>query len=267
VRKIVLISILILLVVSGQPAPLRGARPGLSVVSKALAQNIGGGMGISLQINSKEVHEGDIISSTQSGYSLSKTAYDSTIYGVVAKTPAVELVNTSVQNGSYVISIGQTVTRVTAKAGAIKKGDLITSSETPGVGQKAVTSGYVLGNAMEAYTGNSVGSILVNVNPHYDNSTPNNIRTNLLTTVRNAGNSAFLSPVEALRYLAAAVVTILSFVLGFTYFGRVAAKGVEAVGRNPLAGRLIEFSVILNIALTGVIILAGLGIAYLILIL
>lgn len=266
-RKIVLIFTLILLVISLSPEGYGPAGGQLLVVAKAEAQNIGGGMGISLEINSKNVKEGDIISSSQSGYSLAKTAYDSTIYGVVAKTPAVELVNTGVKNGSYVISSGQTLTRVTAANGVIKKGDLITSSQTPGVGQKATASGYVLGNAMEGYSGNSPGTILVNINPHYDNSIPNNVRTNLLTTIRNAGNSAFLSPVEALRYLAAAVVTILSFVLGFTYFGRVAAKGVEAVGRNPLAGRLIEFSVILNIVLTGVIILAGLGIAYLILIL
>ena len=235
-------------------------------IGEALAQNIGGGMGISIDIASKNVKEGDIISSTKTGYILSNTPYDSAIYGVIAKTPAVELVNTSLKNASYVISNGQTITRVTAKNGAIKRGDLITSSETPGVGQKATLSGFVLGNAMENYSSNSIGTILVNINPHYDNSTPN-IRNNLVTTIKNAGTSAFLSPFEALRYVAAALVAILSFVLGFTYFGRVAAKGVEAVGRNPLAGRLIEFSVVLNIILTGIIILAGLGISYLILVL
>jgi F0F1-type ATP synthase membrane subunit c/vacuolar-type H+-ATPase subunit K len=53
--------------------------------------------------------------------------------------------------------------------------------------------------------------------------------------------------------------------LGFVFFGRVVARGVEAMGRNPLAGSLIAVSVVFNLILTVVIMLVGLGIAYLIL--
>jgi len=234
--------------------------------TQADAQNIGGGLGIPIEVNDKNVKDGDIISSGENGYSLSKVEYDASIYGVVAKTPAIALENTTLKNNTYIISTGQTITRVTTANGSIKKGDLITSSNTPGVGQKATTSGFVLGNAMEGYSGKGVGTILVNINPHFS-TTNASVRGNLVTTIKNAGSAAFLSPLEALRFVAAALVVIISFVLGFTYFGRVAAKGVEAVGRNPLAGRLIEFSVILNIILTGAIILAGLVIGYLILVL
>lgn len=243
---------------------LIGQLVNLLIINPAHAQDIGGGMGILVEVSGNE-REGDIISATKTGYALSKSEYDSTIYGVISKVPALELVNSSVKNGSYVIASGQTIVRVSGKNGAIKKGDLITSSSTPGVGQKATTSGFVLGVAMEGFSGKGAGSVLVNINPHYDNSSPS-VRGNLVTTIKNAGSAAFLSPLEALRYLAAATVAILSFVLGFIYFGRVAAKGVEAVGRNPLAGRLIEFSVILNIVLTGVIIVAGLAVAYFILV-
>ncbi len=236
---------------------------GLFFARATLAQNVGGGIGITVPINNKNVQEGDIISSTKNGYALSTIPFDSNMYGVVTKNPAVGIENITLKTSNYVISTGQTVTRV--KGPAIKSGDLITSSSTPGVGEKATVSGFVLGNAMEAFNGRGTGTILVNIDPHYDTSTPN-VRNNLITTIRNAGTAAFLSPFEALRYLAAALVVILSFVLGFIYFGRVASKGVEAVGRNPLAGRLIEFSVILNIILTGLIIAAGLGIAYLILV-
>ncbi|KKU82490.1 MAG: hypothetical protein UY11_C0046G0010, partial [Candidatus Amesbacteria bacterium GW2011_GWC2_47_8] len=41
----------------------------------------------------------------------------------------------------------------------------------------------------------------------------------------------------------------------------------EAVGRNPLAGRLIQLSVVLNLLLTALIMGSGLVIAYLILVL
>lgn len=235
---------------------------GLFFVHAASAQNVGGGVGITVKINNKTVQDGDIISSVKGGYALSTIPYDSNIFGVVSKNPAIGIENITLKTNNYVITTGQTITRV---KGAVKTGDLITTSGTPGVGQKAVSSGYVLGNAMESFNGKGTGTVLVNIAPHYDNSTPN-VKNNLITTVKNAGSAAFLSPLDALRYLAAALVAILSFVLGFIYFGRVASKGVEAVGRNPLAGRLIEFSVILNIILTGVIIAAGLGIAYLILV-
>lgn len=226
-----------------------------------------GGVGISVPIQGK-VQEGDIISSSSKGYTLSSKAYDTSMYGVLTKTPAVGLQRTSEQNPNYVVSLGQVPVRVSTKNGAIAKNDLITSSDTPGVGQKAIKNGYVLGNALEAYSNKkSVGKILININPHFSDTAAPDIRTNLLSSLKSAGNAAFLSPFEALRYLAAALVAIISFVIGFTYFGKVAQKGVEAVGRNPLAGRLIEFSVILNIFLTGVIIFVGLAIAYLILIL
>ena len=58
-----------------------------------------------------------------------------------------------------------------------------------------------------------------------------------------------------------------SFVMGFVYFGRVARSGIEAIGRNPLASRIIQFNVILHILISIVIVLVGLAIAYLILIL
>ena len=228
---------------------------------KSYAQNIGGGFGIPIEVNGNNTKEGDIISSSVNGYILSKAEYDSSMYGVVAKVPAVALENSTLKNNTYVITTGQTITRVSTKNGAIKKGDLITSSGTAGVGQKATAAGFVLGNAMEGYSGSGVGTILVNLNLHFSNTNAS-VRGNLVTTIKNAGSAAFLSPLEALRYLAAVLVAVLSFILGFMYFGRVAAKGVEAVGRNPLAGRLIEFSVILNIVLTGVIIITGLAIAY-----
>jgi len=63
------------------------------------------------------------------------------------------------------------------------------------------------------------------------------------------------------------LVTITSFILGFVYFGRVARSGVEAIGRNPLASRIIQFNMLLHIVMSMVIVLIGLAIAYLILIL
>ena len=54
---------------------------------------------------------------------------------------------------------------------------------------------------------------------------------------------------------------------GFIYFGKMSKTGVEAIGRNPLAGKQIQFNVILHLAVTVAIVLAGLAMAYFILIL
>jgi F0F1-type ATP synthase membrane subunit c/vacuolar-type H+-ATPase subunit K len=71
----------------------------------------------------------------------------------------------------------------------------------------------------------------------------------------------------SLRYLLAFLIAIIAFVLGFIYFGRVVRVGIEAIGRNPLARRMIQITMLFNILITIVIVLAGLLIAYLILVL
>ena len=70
------------------------------------------------------------------------------------------------------------------------------------------------------------------------------------------------SPRLALRYILGFLIAAGAIIIGFTYFGKVARTGVEAVGRNPLAARLVEFSVFLNLFLTLGIIAAGAVIAY-----
>lgn len=224
------------------------------------------GTAVNVEINEKNIPEGSIISASENGYVLSRNEYDSGIYGVVSKNPAVTL--ESVDNNKLlpVVYSGQTYVIVSAKNGAIKKNDLITSSANAGVGMKAMKTGFVLGTALQAYSGSGNGKILVSVSPHFNNMAKTAIGGNIFDVLKNARQSAYLSPLEALRYLVAALVALLAFVLGFAYFGRVAQKGVEAVGRNPLAGKFIEFSVILNVLLTALIIVVGLAVAYLILI-
>ena len=214
----------------------------------------------------EDAPEGSIIAVTSAGYQLANKEYDSGIYGIATKTPAVSLENIPIASLAHVVYQGQARVLVSAVNGEIKKNDLITSSTTPGVGIKATVNGFVLGTALEDYSGENPGRILVNVKPQYNSSFSKGASRNIFDVLRNARQSVSLSPLESLRYLIAAIVALIAFVLGFTYFGRVAQRGVEAIGRNPLAGRVIEISVALNLLLTALIIFVGLGIAYLILI-
>jgi len=59
-----------------------------------------------------------------------------------------------------------------------------------------------------------------------------------------------LSPLTTFRYLISAMVVIASFVVGFSSFGKISGKSVEALGRNPLASRDIKSAVVFNFIFT-----------------
>lgn len=223
------------------------------------------GIGLTLEVAGNNVTNGSIVSASDKGYRLSSRPYETGLYGVVTSTPALALEANPKGGQKYVIYEGQTLVNVSVENGSIKVNDPITSSSKAGIGMKASDNGYVLGTALQSFSDNNSGKIMVQINPHYNNGVVS-ARGNLVDILKNARTSIFLSPLEALRFLLAALVVILAFVLGFTYFGKVAQKGVEAVGRNPLAGRFIEFSVLLNVLITALIIFVGLAIAYLILV-
>lgn len=230
---------------------------------------VSSGVAISIPISDQNATDGAIISSTARGYMLSNAAYDPTVYGVITNNPAVLVQNTESTNYKSVLTLGKVLTQVSTVNGTIKKNDFITTSPIAGVGQVAKSNGFIVGTALENYMETDtkkVGKILVSINPHYNGSFIG-IRSNLIQVLKDARSAFTLSPLASFRYLLSAFTTIAAFILGFIYFGRVARTGVEALGRNPLAAKLIELGVVINVLLTIVIIAVGLGIAYLILIL
>ncbi len=223
------------------------------------------GVALTVTIADPNVKDGDIICSAKNGYVPCTNSYDAGMYGVVNDNPigSIELVG----GGRLVNTTGTVRVNVTTVSGDIKAGDLITSSVTPGAGQLAIHNGYVLGIAEEAYSNTDktqTGRILVSISIHPTIGISDS-QTDLLRSIREGLLSAQISPLATLRYLTAALMVILGFTLGFIYFGRIAKAGVEAIGRNPLSSRTIEFGLILHILLTIVIVGAGLGIGYLIL--
>lgn len=241
---------------------------------KTVVADISSGIATSIPIVDKNPQDGDIVTLKNSGYFLSVVAYDQSVFGIVVTNPAVAFEASGSADTVPVVSSGKVYVRVSTVNGPIKQGDLITTSTIRGIGQKATNFGYVIGAALESYSNSDpkkIGKILVAFNPRYNSEGTGSgagiIRTNLLEVVKNAPQAATASPLASLRYLLAAAVVIISFVLGFIYFGRVAINGIEALGRNPLAGRLIQLSVLFNLFLTIIIIAIGLAISYLILIL
>lgn len=240
-----------------------GLTPRVQPGGQVFGQDLKEGVAHSIPIADTNVQDGDIVSSTDKGFVLANSPYDPLMYGVISENPAVAIENQGLEKGKLVMTIGITLARVSTKNGPIAQGDFITTSDVAGVGQKVDKSGYILGTALEDYDKGEVGKIRVSLNIRFNSSL--NPQTNLIETVKLGIAAPFLTPLGALRYLLAALIAIASFTLAFVSFGRVAKTGVEALGRNPLASKLIEVTVVVNVLLTVGIMLVGLAIAYLIL--
>lgn len=228
------------------------------------------GVAISLPIlDSLNAQDGDIISATDKGYVLSAFPYDPSICGVLSSRPSVSFESTVSAGMKPVVANGKVFVRIISANGSIKTGDFITSSKIPGVGQRADTSGFIVGVALSDYESQdpeTVGKVLVSVDPRYSagvNTSGKGI--NLFKNLRSAVSSPFLSPLTSLRYLLAVVITAMSFGLSFMYFGKFGKTGIEALGRNPLAAKIISLGIAFNVLLTAAIMITGLFLAYLVL--
>ena len=259
-----LFSFFIVILIFDLIFPLRAVR----------AQSVSSGIAINLPVAGTGIESGTIISATKDGYVLTKEPYDPAIFGVVTLTPAVSFEASGAAGLYPVITNGKVYVRVSASGGAIKTGDFLTASKTPGVGQKAEGTGFILGTALEGWECSEklkdqscLGLILVSVSPRYNTAVSGGRGVNLFTNIRSAASSPFLSPLTSLRYLLAVTVTAVSFAMGFWYFGRFGKTGIEALGRNPLAARTISLGIAVNLLLTVVIVGGGLFLAYLVLVL
>ena len=213
------------------------------LLSRAFAQSLSTGIAIYVDIPGQKIQPGSIISLNKQSYHLSSTAYDPAAFGIVVKNPSVSLENPlAVPNSSYpVVHDGKTYVLANTANGKINIGDLLTTSNTPGVAQKATQNGYVIGTALESYANSNTTQarlILANITFDYANNLGAKSQ-NFYSSFTNLLSNGLTSPATIIRLIAAAIVVIVSFVLGIGYFGRIATTGIEALGRNPLASRLI----------------------------
>lgn len=221
--------------------------------------------------------DGDIISYTDQGVVLSEREYDDKIFGVVETSPLMAYRRQD-NTGLPVLRNGSAEVSVTTINGPIKTGDFITSSSLPGKGQKAVTSGYIIGVALSDFT--EADGEAVDYNPPEGGATKQvktgkiNVAIKIeyaeLNTARNANrlfdvlNGALFRNVQdpekfvnVIRYIGAGLAVLISLLIGFFTLARTIPKGIEALGRNPLARTTIQFGIILNIIFTVGIALVG----------
>jgi hypothetical protein len=217
------------------------------------------GLSTYLPISGK-VEDGDIVVATDNGYGLSSIPYEARIIGVVSLSPAISLRSDKTQEGYPVISAGTAYAKVSGKNGDIKKGDYITTSEIRGAGMKAEGSGSMLGTALDEASfdsENDVKVIQIAVNPKTIQTS-----SSLLDIFTIGKLAAHEKPSKILQYLVAGIITIVTFGSGFLIFAKSVNTGLEALGRNPLASRQIQLGIVFNIVLIAIIIIAGAGLAF-----
>lgn len=233
---------------------------------KASAQINSLGIATYLPVIDKKVEDGDIIVTSEKGYTLSTIAYSSSIVGVVSLNPAISLKTEGAKSGYPVVESGISYVKVTDTNGNIKKGDFITSSQIRGTGMKADASGFIVGTALDDASFSKAGQIKliqIHVSPRFLQS--NIALSNSILDIFKIGKlAATEKPSKVLQYIVAAIITIVTFGAGFLIFARTVNTGIEALGRNPLAGRMIQLSIVFNVILIIVIIVAGTGLAYLV---
>lgn len=234
----------------------------LIFVPLVCAQELSLGSAIPIHMNEGGFQDGDIISLADGGgYIRTKTPADPFIFGVITLEPALYYYDKTVTTDTPAIGFGKAYVRVSSEKGVIKHGDPITSSTDPGVGVKATGNGYMLGTALEDYSvtdPKQISKILVAIDPRFAQ-----FSSNILSTLFSAPSLTLsASPMNALRYLVAALILIISFYIGFRFFGRASLKGVEAMGRNPLAKSSIILVVVVNAVLTFGVMIIGLIVAY-----
>ncbi|MDO8429076.1 MAG: hypothetical protein Q7S88_00415 [Candidatus Daviesbacteria bacterium] len=250
----------------------------LLLTTQALAQQ---GIEVTTVYDIKEeaAVDGDIVIASAEGVVLSTRPYDKRLFGVIQSQPLLSLKRVD-GTGKPVSRNGIALVNVTTINGPIKTGDSITSSETPGKGQKATLSGYIIGTALKDFDESAATKINIAGKEILTGKLPVALRMEFaeLTNSRSLNrsfdyiNNYFLQnvqdpekTVQVVRYFAAILSIIISFLIGFIAFSRSIPKGIEAIGRNPLAANAIRFSIILNIAFT--IITASIGIIAAVLIL
>jgi hypothetical protein len=215
---------------------------------------------------SGETSDGMLICAGETGNVPCTRGYDPNMVGVVASTPAVSFQTETPASGTVpIVNSGKAYVRVSGVNGGVVAGDFVTSSLESGVAVKALKSGYVLGAATQDWQPENPEDtelllVSIGIKPAVLSTSASD---NLFELIKQGMESAFMTPLSALRYVVAGIILILSVGFGLTHFGKLAKSGVEAVGRNPLASKAIQLSVMFNVLLTVGIILVGVAVAYL----
>lgn len=244
--------------------------------AKVSAQITNLGIANTYTVVDKEKEDGDIVSlaAFENQLTLSRKDYDEKMFGVIVESPI--LVFRTTEYDTPVLRWGEAAVNITTLNGPIATGDYITSSPVPGKGQKATEiSGYILGTALSSFeekdgtplevSGKRVSAGKVKVAIGIGPASPVIARAGggIFGALARVAGSFFFSikyskqTERIVRYFLAGLVAMSTILINFNSFGRNITKGIESIGRNPLAKIYIQTMIVFNMVLIAIISLGG----------
>lgn len=233
-----------------------------------------------LNINDKAAVDGDIMSISKTADTLTRSAVtsDQHMFGVLISNP---LMVYRTLPTIPVAKDGEAIVNVTTLGGPIAVGDYVTSSPIAGKGQAAQgVAGYMVGAALEAFNGKGatqsvtyqgkkyqLGRIRVTIGIGPASPIITKAAGGFLGTMKQLAtailyNISTSQQTERLvRYILAVIIAVVIFYISYRTFGTNVTKGMEAIGRNPLAKGSIQAMLTLNIILLLISCLAGVALA------
>lgn len=215
----------------------------------------------------EEAEAGDVIVKKDGELRRAENRYDSDILGVVATDPVITI-GSATEETLPIVTSGVAQIKVNGEFETIRAGDYLTSSEIPGVAQKAPTPGYVVGRALEDFD-EEMGTIRVLINPHealfdvereWDEITLWEALGRIFTAIER-------DVPEVIRYVLAFFIAVGSFIFAFRSFASALREGMKGISRNPLAKGSIKFAMVLNLLGILILTIAGLGLSLFIILL
>lgn len=225
---------------------------------------------------------GSIVSFENNVYRLSNKAYDAKIVGVVVEQADIIVEEVNAQQGStLMLDRGEARILVNGETGNISPGDLLTSSSIQGQAMKADKDGIVVAIALEEFlpenpSDTSLIRALVDIRFTTVGDTfsadsiglsDQGMVSSLQRTVSEIiglGSRGLAGTSPIFRYTLATIIVAIAFVSGFMLFGRIALRGVEALGRNPLARKTIIVGIVVNSVFTVLLVSFAIILAYVI---
>ncbi|HUD19767.1 MAG TPA: hypothetical protein VMR81_04965 [Patescibacteria group bacterium] len=248
----------------------------LLVASPVFAQGLQFNLARTLAISDKNAGDGDIVSlsNTAETLSLSTKSYDERMYGVLVADP-VMVYRTSAN--IPVSRQGDAIVNVSMMGGAIGVGDYITSSEIPGKGQKAEgIAGYMLGVALSSFDGKgatqsatyqgktyALGRVSASIGIGPASPVITKAAGGIFGTLKQIATAIMFNISSSkqaeriIRYILAVLIAVIVIYVSYRTFGANVTKGMEAIGRNPLAKSSIQAMITLNVVLLAISCIAG----------
>lgn len=247
---------------------------------RIFAQGVQFNIARTITIEDKDAINGDIVSLSLKKETLirSTKSFDERMYGVLARDPVMVYRTLTTLP---VAKQGEVLMNVTTLGGPIEVGDYVTSSPIAGKGQHAEgLAGYMVGVAMGNFDGKGatasadyqgkkypMGMVKVNVgigpaSPIITKATGGILGTlKQLATAIVFNISTSKQAERIIRYILAVLIAVIIIYVSYKTFGANITKGMEAIGRNPLAKGSIQAMITMNIILLVISVLAGVALS------